>query len=129
MARTATLGKQIDSLFALREKISKAQAAVDELKSQKMKLEDRIMSELDGQDTIKATGSKATASISELEVPSVEDWEALYKFISRNKAWYLLQRRTNPAPYRELMEQRRGKKIPGVTTVLQRKLNLRKLPS
>lgn len=125
--RKTTLGASIDSLQKQREKVRKLSKELDTLKEALKADEAKVMEMLQEQGMDKATGKLATVSISESQVPSVQDWDAFYKFIGRNKAWYLLQRRTNAAPYRELLETRRGRKIPGVETVTKHTLNLRSL--
>lgn len=120
-----TQGQLIDQLFELRERIRELDRQSQALKDEKQALEDTLLKELDAQGVQSVSGRKATASISENIVPSIEDWDSFHAFIRRNNAFYLLQRRANAAPYRELMEQRRGKKIPGATSVTLRTLNLR----
>ena len=120
-----TQGQLIDKLYELREQIRELDRQSQALKDEKSAIEDTLLKELDAQGVQSVSGRKATASISENLVPSVEDWDSFHAFIRKNNAFYLLQRRANPAPYRELMEQRRGRKIPGVTTVTLRTLNLR----
>lgn len=129
MARKLTLGTRVDNLFKLRENIREKTKELDVLKQQKAILEESIMQTLDDQDNSIAKGSLASVSITSTVVPSVEDWDSFYKFIRRNNAFYLLQRRANSAPYRELLDQRKGKKLPGVSSVTQRTLNLRKKSS
>ena len=120
-----TQGQLIDQLFELRERIRELDRQSQALKDEKQILEDTLLKDLDAQGVQSVSGRKATASISENIVPSIEDWDSFHAFIRRNNAFYLLQRRANAAPYRELMEQRHGKKIPGVTSVTLRTLNLR----
>lgn len=95
------------------------------LRTEKDKYEEMLMAELDAQGVRSVSGHQATASISENLVPSVTDWDAFHAWIRRNNAFYLLQRRANAVPYRELLESRRNKPLPGVTTVTLRTLNLR----
>lgn len=119
-----TLPQKIDDLRKQRDKIREERNKLSELETAFKAAEEQILTELREQGATKLSGKLATASVSESEVPSVEDWDDFYKFIRRNNAFYLLQRRPNAAPYRELMEQRRGKKIPGVNTVTTYRLNL-----
>jgi len=67
-----------------------------------------------------------TVSIKKTTVAKVVDWDALFKFISRNKAWHLMQRRVSDPAYRELMERRRGKDVPGTESFEKIALGLTK---
>ncbi len=132
MAKTAkkttkqTIGDLIDNLFELREDIRAQNKIIDGLKGEKAEIEAQLMERLDAQGIDKSAGEVATVSISENIVPNVEDWDSFYKFISRYKRFDLLERRAAAAPFRELLEDRRGKPIPGVQSYPKRTLNLRK---
>lgn len=115
-----TQGNLIDQIFELRERIRELDRQSQSLKDEKTTLEDQLLKDLDAQGVQSVSGRRATASISENIVPSIEDWDSFHAFIRKNNAFYLLQRRANPAPYRELIQQRRGRKIPGVTSVTLR---------
>ena len=62
--------------------------------------------------------------MSEQVVPSVTDWDEVYKYIKDNDAFYLLQRRMNAAPYRELLGTE--EQVPGVEALTVKKLGLLK---
>lgn len=124
-----TLGSRIDKLQDLYVKIKDLEGKASALKQLYDFEEKEILDFMEKQGMTKASGTKATVSVSKNEVPSVEDWDSFYTFIRRNNAFYLLQRRANAAPYRELLAQRRNKKIPGVSTVEKTTLNRRVIPS
>lgn len=115
----------IDRIFTLREEMRTLEKKITELNKEKTKIEDSLLADMDTQGVRSVSGRKATASVSENLVPSVEDWDSFHAWIRRNNAFYLLQRRANALPYRELMESRHGKKLPGVNTVTLRTLNLK----
>ena len=71
----------------------------------------------------KFSGKLGTVSISTNVVANVEDWDALYPYIAKNKLWHLLQRRVSDPAYRELLDA--GKKVPGVQPFSKKRLNLR----
>lgn len=110
-----------------RAEIRTAEAHVTALKADKTKLEETILIELDKEGLSKATGSRATVSISKIIVPTVENWDKLYAYIARNKAFHLLERRPASKPWREEVESRNGKAIPGVSEFEKTSLNLRSL--
>lgn len=60
--------------------------------------------------------------LSRSTMPSVKDWDALYGYIHRHKAYYLLERRVGVTAFRELLEA--GKNVPGVETFTKIKVNL-----
>lgn len=128
MAESAgSLGKKIDKLHALRDKITAENKKVDALKQQKNELEAEIINDMKAHgDLEQASSSKATATRTIQPVPHVTDWERFYRYILKNRALHLLERRPAGAAYRELMEQRKGRAVPGVETFNKETLSLRK---
>lgn len=122
-----SLGKKIDDLHEARAKRLEAEKEIDALKAEEARISEEIMEELNKAGLKKASGSKATASISSSVVPQVTDWEALTPFILRNKALHLFERRLSAGAFRELLEQRKGKPLPGVEAFTKQRINLTKL--
>jgi hypothetical protein len=75
---------------------------------------------------LKITGHEATVSVSINTVASVKDWDKFYKYIRKNDAFHLLERRPASKAWREEVEIRRGKVVPGTEGFEKRTLNLRK---
>ena len=73
----------------------------------------------------KAEGKKAGISIGEAVVGNVEDWDALWPYIVKNKYFHLVQKRVSDPGLRELWEQ--GKVVPGVQPFTKRTLSVRSL--
>jgi hypothetical protein len=121
-----SLGAQIDSLYRLRETIREVNEKLKDLEEQKRALEETIVGEMDVLQVDKSAGKLGSVTISEQEIASIEDWDAFNAFIKRNNYFFLLQRRVNNAPYRELLAERKNKPIPGAKTIVKRSLNLRK---
>lgn len=119
----STVGAKIDALHALRgekrqlEELLKAKAQEIDL------AENDLIEQMDQQNITKSTGSKATVSISMSVKPSVEDWDAFYAYIHKNKYYHLLERRPSVTGCRELFDHKGA--IPGVVPFTQRKLNIR----
>ena len=119
----STVGAKIDALHALRgekrqlEELLKAKAQEIDL------AENDLIEQMDKQNITKSTGSKATVSISTSVKPSVEDWDAFYAYIHKNKYYHLLERRPSVTGCRELFDHKGA--IPGVVPFTQRKLNIR----
>lgn len=119
----STLGGRIDQLHALREQKRTLEKQVQLLEETARELESQLIDEMDKQGVAKSTGKKATVSITESVKPSVDDWDAFYAYIHKNKYYHLLERRPSVTGCRELLELKG--KVPGVVPFTQRKLNIR----
>ena len=119
----STVGVKIDALHALREEKRQLEELL-KAKAQEISLaENELIEQMDQQNITKSTGSKATVSISTSVKPSVEDWDAFYAYIHKNKYYHLLERRPSVTGCRELFDHKGA--IPGVVPFTQRKLNIR----
>ena len=119
----STVGAKIDALHALREEKRQLEELL-KAKAREIDLaENDLIEQMDQQNITKSTGSKATVSISTSVKPSVEDWDAFYAYIHKNKYYHLLERRPSVTGCRELFDTKG--KIPGVVPFTQRKLNIR----
>ena len=119
----STVGIKIDALHALREEKRQLEELL-KAKAQEIDLaENDLIEQMDQQNITKSTGSKATVSISTSVKPSVEDWDAFYAYIHKNKYYHLLERRPSVTGCRELFDHKGA--IPGVVPFTQRKLNIR----
>lgn len=121
--RPAPLGTLIDNLFDKREKKRAAEAVVKVIEAEAEVIEAQILERLNQEGLDKANGRKASVSVSENVVASVEDWEPLWAFIIKGKHTQLLQKRVSDPAYRELLEM--GKIVPGVKPFTKKRLNLR----
>jgi hypothetical protein len=132
-APTMTLGEACDKLWQLREDKRKADAESKrieaEIKGDEEKgivgLERTVIYLLDSQGTRKAEGRKASVSITESTVGNVEDWEALWPYIAKNKFWHLIQKRVSDPALRELWALK--KVVPGVQPFTKRTVSVRSL--
>lgn len=119
------VGSSIDELWALREKKREAELVVKEYEAKIEALQEVLIEELTKQGLDKASGKSASVSIGASVVANVEDWEALWAYISKTKNFQLIQKRVSDGAYRELLEM--GRKIPGVSPFNKVRLNLRTL--
>lgn len=124
-SKPASTGALIDQLWAAREEKRKIEATLKETEEAIKDIEEQVMERLGSEGLEKATGSKATVSVTTSVVADVQDWDKLWPFIAKNKFWHLVQRRVSDPSYRELLDM--GKKVPGVQPFTKRKLNLRSL--
>lgn len=122
---TPAMGEIIDRLYYIREDMKALNKELDELKAERDQLTQQAIEMMDAQGTDQTRSDLATASITETVVPQVEDWDKFYNFINRNKAFYLLERRPASAAYRDLLESRKGRAIPGVSSFTKRNISLR----
>jgi hypothetical protein len=86
------------------------------------------MEALKAQGITSSGGKEYTASVSEEDVFNISDYEAFTRFVLRNKAPYLFQRRLSVTAVRELIEMKGGKVLPGLEKVKVDKLSFRKKP-
>jgi len=83
------------------------------------------MEEMESQGMKKATGLLGTVSLKETLIAHVLDWDKVYNYILRNKAFHLMQKRISDGAFRELLENRKGKNIPGIDKFNKKGINLR----
>lgn len=119
------MGSMLDEFYDLRERKRAIEAELQETKEQMEALENQILLIMDSQGVTATRGTRASVSISEVEVPTIEDWDAVVDYIKRNDAMHLLERRVSNAGWRELHES--GETIPGTVPFKRRKLSLRKV--
>ena len=123
---TLLKGTTVDKLVGLRNKKRDLEASVKSLEGQIEELQSQLLEEMEAAGVDKFSGKLGTVSISTNVVANVEDWDALYPYIAKNKLWHLLQRRVSDPAYRELLDA--GKKVPGVQPFSKKRLNLRAAP-
>lgn len=121
------LGTLIDKLEAVREKRRKLAEQDAKLKAEYDELDEEIKMRLAAEGMDKATGKKATVSISDVVVANVKDWDAFHAFIKKTGYFHLLQRRVSDPAFRELLEQKGEKAMAkfGVEPFVKKNLNLR----
>jgi len=128
MAKKVPLGSSVDKIHLLREEVRGYEAKAKEARKEKEDLEIKFLVTMLDQKIEKVTGKLATVTISRLEVPQVDDWLKTERFILRNKALYLYERRISGKAFRELIAERGPKKpIPGIKVFEKVTLNLRSL--
>lgn len=119
----SSIGASIDKLFALREKKRGYEELIKEVEKQYAVLEAELLLLMKAEGVDKATGKKASTSITLSIRPQVENWDDFYRFIHRTKYFHLLERRPSVTGCRELFETKG--KIPGVVPFTKETLNLR----
>ena len=123
--KKSSIGSKIDAMFKIREKIRVLEGEIKELTAEKDEIEATLLEQMDAEGITKSSGGKASVTVSENIKPSVEDWDAFYKYIHRMKMYHLLERRPSVTGCRELFEKRG--KIPGVVPFVKRQITMRSL--
>jgi len=119
------IGALIDKLEKLRLIKKKTAAADKEAKEAYDTVVADLMDIMNEQGIEKAAGKTASVTLGEQVVATIDDFDKLEKFIKRNNALYLFERRISSAAFRELLEQRKGKAVPGLVKFTKHKLNMR----
>ena len=115
----------IAQLVEVRDEKRRLRERTEELTDQWRTLEMELMRRLDEQGMLKASTKSATASVTEVIVPQVVDWDALHDHIKDTGQFYLLQKRPAAAAFREVNAS--GEVIPGMEPYTKRSISLRKI--
>ena len=125
-AKVIPLGKLIDQLNDAREAKRKHAEVEKVLNAAYSEIEQTVLARLAAEGMDKATGKKATASISNVTVANVEDWDKFHAFVKKTGYFHLLQRRVSDPGFRELLEQKGAAAMAkvGVVPFVKQNLNL-----
>lgn len=122
------LGDQIDNLVVLREEYRAKKKEADDAYTIFQQASNEVMEEMEqNQHVVKASGLRGTASIVKTAIAHVKEWDKVYNFILRHKKFELMQRRISDGAYRELLETRKGKLLPGIETFEKKSISLREI--
>lgn len=120
-ARTPSLGSLIDKLDVLREKRRALSEQDKKLETEFKEVEEVVKQRLAAEGMDKATGKKATVSLSKVVVANIVDFDALCAFVKKTGHFHLFQRRISDPAFRELAEK---KPVPGLEAFTKINLNL-----
>ena len=121
---TEKLGDMIDDLHRLRAERKDLKTQDDALRTEYKETEELVMNELNRTGLEGAKGDLASVSLSETEVPAVKDWNKLLRFIKKEGALHLFERRIAKGAWVGLVESRKGRPLPGVETFTKKGLHL-----
>tara|TARA_R110002167_G_scaffold185793_1_gene386565 strand:+ start:5841 stop:6218 length:378 start_codon:yes stop_codon:yes gene_type:complete len=110
--------KLISSYKAMKEAETRATIAKSNYEEEKSKMLENM--EYAGTATYK--GDNGTISLTETVVPTVQDWGQFNKFVLKNAAFDLYQRRVSSTAWRDRLEA--GEKIPGVLEYTRQNLRV-----
>ena len=117
-------GALIERMVEIREERRRLKQRDSELYQAWSDLEQLLLDQLDAQGVTKASTEAGTATLNEMIVPRVEDWDALHAHLKQTGELHLLHRRVSSTAYREFYEA--GVELPGVTAYTQRSISLRR---
>lgn len=107
-----TLGACADALYTLREQRLIVEKQAEAIKARETAIRNHLIDTLPKDDSTGTSGKVARAQLKTKQVPTVEDWPTLYKYVKRTGAFELLQRRLSTEAIAERWEA--GHKVPGV---------------
>ena len=118
------LGRTVNELHTRREKIREIEANLNVLKKEYSELSETAMDAMEEANLDQVRGSKATLSIKKTDVANVKDWDKVYNYIHRHKAYHLMFRRIADAAFREELELIGKRGIPGIEIFTRRTAGL-----
>lgn len=129
----ASIGSQIDTLYALQQKRlafqNKMEEKIEEMKKLERDIEDALINKYTKEEIDAMRGSKATATLSVVPLPQIDTendgWTVLYAYIKKTGQFDLLEKRLARGAYRERYDAKIA--VPGVKTFLKKSISLRKV--
>ena len=102
----------MNSLADFREVIATTEQGLKELKQKKNDLEAQLIAKMEDQGVDRTGNDRCSVSLKTETVPTVEDWDEVYKLILSTEQFELLHRRMAASAYRELLSL--DMELPGV---------------
>ena len=118
-----TMDELLTDLTEVRMNLKNLQEKERGFKSRKMELEAKIVSSLKQQGIDRVGNDGCTVSIKEEIVPTVQDWDQVYKYLIQTKQFELIQKRMSATAFRELLQM--GMNVPGVKATELTRVNFR----
>ena len=122
--KTLSLGELTDQIYQHGERVDEARAKLKELEKEEERMKDQLQNLMLAAGTDIVRGQFSTANISKYSRPKIDDFEKAAPYLRRNLQ--LFERRIAPNAYKELMESRRGKAIPGLSLYEEDRVHVRK---
>ena len=120
-----TEGAIVDRLYAVRAKRLLQQKVVDLLHEEEVALQNAIIELLPAKNLTGIVGKTAKAVVKTESIPQVKDWDLFYKYVHKNKAYDLLQKRLTIGAAKERQDD--GVALPGVVNFINKKISLTKI--
>jgi hypothetical protein len=119
----AKLGAMVDELYKIKLKKDELSKKLDALSEDYNEVQEELLEAMKAEGVDKVGGKSATISLSSAMVPTVKDWDKVYAYIMKHKAFDLLQRRLSTEAWRERLDV---VPVPGVETFKKTNVSLRK---
>jgi hypothetical protein len=119
-----TTGEASDRLYVVKNKRLAKEKEAKELKAQETALSNWLIDNLPASKADGVVGKLSKSVINTSTIPIVEDWDAFWKFVFKEKASEFLQRRLSTDAVKERWEL--GKSVPGVGKFDSKKVSVTK---
>lgn len=119
-----SLGKLIDRMYLIREKIREVEKVIKELKRKKSRLEVRALRKFEKDDIDGCRGKLGQARINTTPFPSIKDRRKFDRYVRKHNAFDLFQNRINSKAYKARVEE--GEEVPGVNVFERVSISIRK---
>ena len=120
-----TIGKLISQRGKIRAELAKNEEAKKKIKARYDINELELIAAMEEEGTDTGRTRDFTATRIESDLPQGDDWEAAYRWIRRNNMFELLHRRISSTVWKQLVEDRKGRAIPGIGTYTKVGISLR----
>lgn len=120
-----TMGACVDLLVQIREKKAELNKMIRELEEDESMLKGHLQSRAELEQTSGFSGKTHNLTFVKDNIPQVADWDALYAYIVKKKAFHLLQKRLAEASIKEIWAE--NKVVPGVQAFEVVKTSIKKL--
>lgn len=122
--KDAPLSELIEHATKLRDEAQILSKLERDTRALLARVQDIIIGRMDKDGTTLSRVEGVSVSITEEQLPVIDDWDEVYKYILDNRYMHLLQRRMSSAAWREI--EQTGERVPGTTPFVKRKLSMRK---
>lgn len=119
------MGKCADMLYEMRNKRLELGKVITEQEDEEKALKEHIILNLPKSEASGVAGKLARVTVITKDVPQVKDWDLFYKYITKNKAFDLLNRAVNKKAVEERWEA--NKKVGGVEAFQAVSVSINKL--
>lgn len=124
---TPVLGALIEERLAIKAAYDELNRATKEKKRELDAVEFRLLEALDALGTETARAHGHTVAVNESVKGNIADYDEFIEFVRDNDAWFLLERRISNPAFREMLAERDGEDIPGLTAFNRRTVSVRKV--
>ena len=110
------IGPMVDKLYALKLESDSAASLSKKIKDKYETFRLAVRAELIKQELDGAGGNLARVTLTQAESASITDYDKLERYIYKNKAIHLLTKQPSTSAWRDELEQRKGRPIPGMSS-------------